>query len=160
MTRMTWKDLLAQASTRPKVLVVDDDAEVRNGLTRMLTRLGYSVRSAASAEEADQWMNTERFEVCLLDIHLPRMPGTEFLGWALARDPELAVIMLTGVDAPEVALECLDQGARTFLVKPVEAPFLLRALRDAVAVRALLVEHNERSAPYDLTLRTSWHTSS
>jgi two-component system C4-dicarboxylate transport response regulator DctD len=122
----------------------------------LLVRSGYGCQAAASSEEADRRLGSERFDVCLLDIELPRMSGLEFLGWALLKDPEMAVIMLTGVDAPEVALECLDQGARTFLVKPVEAPFLIRAVRDAVALRRLLVEHNDRAGRADPAGGVPW----
>lgn len=141
--RIGWRDLVAQAPRKAQVLVVDDEVEIRRSLQRLVTRFGYSVRTAASAEEADNWMNTQRFDVCLLDIELPRMKGLEFLGWALGRDPEMAVIMLTGLDLPEVAIECIDQGARTYLVKPVEADFLRLAVRDALAVRKILVERND-----------------
>jgi len=140
--RRGWRDVIHRGEAGAPVLVVDDDPEVRLSLTRLLTRLGYSVRVAASAEEADRWLGVGRFHACLLDIDLPRMKGVEFLGWALSRDPEMAVIMLTGLDAPEVAVECIEQGARTYLTKPVEAEFLRLALRDAVALRALLVERN------------------
>lgn len=137
-----WRDVLDAAPPNAWILVVDDDAEIRAALSRLLTRLGYSVRLSASAEEADQWLSSQRFHACLLDIDLPRMRGVEFLGWALSRDPEMAVIMLTGVDAPEVAVQCIEQGARTYLTKPVEAEFLRLALRDAVALRGLLEERN------------------
>lgn len=145
MTRTSWKRILEDGSGAGRILVVDDDPEVRSALARLLTRIGHTVQVAASAEEADQWLSAGRFDVCLLDIELPRMSGVEFLTWALLKDPELAVIMLTGVDSPEVALECIDAGARTFLVKPVEVAFLTRAVRDALAVRRLLVEHNNHS---------------
>ena len=125
------------------MLVVDDEAPIRNSLQRLITGLGHNVRTAASAEEADQWLNSQRFDLVMLDIELPRMKGPEFLRWALRRDPELAVIMLTGVDDPAVAIECLDQGARTYLVKPVEVEFLRLALRDALAMRRLLIERND-----------------
>ena len=62
---------------------------------------------------------------------------------ALSRDPEMAVIMLTGLDIPEVAIECMDQGARTYLVKPIEVDFLRLALRDALGLRRVLVERND-----------------
>lgn len=160
MSRTSWKTLLARTPASGRVLVVDDESEVRNALSRLLTHTGYQVRQAASAEEADQWMSTERFDICLLDIHLPRMPGTEFLTWAMCKDPEMAVIMLTGVDEPQVALACLDQGARTFLVKPVETAFLLRALRDAMAMRTLLLEHNRRAGRVEVLKEAPWPTSS
>ncbi len=143
MSRLGWRDLLARTPSRGRVLVVDDEADVRQSLTRLVARLGHTTRAAASAEEADQWLSTESFDVCLLDIELPRMSGIEFLEWALKRDPELAVIMLTGLDLPDVAVECLQAGARTYLVKPVEQQFLELALRDALALRALLSERND-----------------
>ncbi len=160
MKRMSWKGMLASAPPAGRILVVDDDPNVRKALSRLLARGGYSVQAVASSEEADRWLGVERFPVCLLDVELPRMSGVEFLTWALVKDPEMAVIMLTGVDAPEVALECLDQGARTFLVKPVEADFLLRAIRDAVALRYLLIEHNDRAGRTDSTEGSPWHAPS
>lgn len=141
--RRGWTQAIAEAPARARILVVDDEVEIRRSLQRLVTRFGYTVKSAASAEEADQWLSSERFDVLLLDIELPRMKGVEFLSWALSRDPEMAVIMLTGLDLPEVAIECIDQGARTYLVKPVEADFLRLALRDALAMRSVLVERND-----------------
>lgn len=133
----------AWAPARSRILIVEDELEVRRSLQRLVTRFGYSARVAASAEEADPWLESERFEACLLDIQLPRMNGIEFLRWAHRRDPELAVIMLTGLDDPGLAIECLEAGARTYLVKPVDAEFLRLALRDALAVRRILVERND-----------------
>jgi DNA-binding NtrC family response regulator len=138
-----WRDVLARAPVGARVLVVEDDPEIRQSLHRLVSRFGYTVQTAASAEEADQWLGSARFDVCLLDIELPRMKGVEFLSWALSRDPEMAVIMLTALDVPEVAVACIDGGARTYLVKPVEADFLRLALRDALSVRRLLVDLND-----------------
>ena len=140
--KLGWKQVIATAPRSARVLIVDDNDEVRKSLERLVTTLGYEVKVAASAEAADHWIGAERFDVMMLDIELPKMKGLEFLSWALDRDPELAVVMLTGVDDPKVAIECIDLGARTYLVKPVEADFLRMALRDALAMRRLLVEKN------------------
>lgn len=141
--RIGWQDLRSTSAERGRVLVVDDELDLRRVLQKIITGLGYTVRAAASAEEADLCLNAERFDVCLLDIELPRMKGVEFLSWALKRDPEMAVIMLTGLDAPELAIECIKGGARTYLVKPLSADFLALALQDAVALRRVLVERND-----------------
>jgi DNA-binding NtrC family response regulator len=141
--RIGWKDLRTHPPARGTILVVDDDPAVRTSLQRLVAGFGHSVRAAASAEEADQWLGEGRYDVCLLDVELPRMKGLEFLSRALARDPEMAVIMMTGLDIPEVALECIDHGARNYMVKPVRAEFLQRALGDALAVRHVLVERND-----------------
>ncbi len=141
--RRGWRDAIAEAPQRARVLVVDDEPDIRRSLQRLVNRFGYTAKSAGSAEEADRMLSADRFDVLMLDIELPRMKGVEFLGWALSRDPEMAVIMLTGLDLPEVAIECLDHGARTYLVKPVEVDFLRLALRDALAMRRILVERND-----------------
>jgi DNA-binding NtrC family response regulator len=141
--RIGWQDLRSTSAQRGRVLVVDDELDLRRVLQKLITGLGYTVRAAASAEEADLCLTAERFDVCLLDIQLPRMKGVEFLSWALKRDPEMAVIMLTGLDAPELAIECIKAGARTYLVKPVSADFLDLALQDAVVLRRVLVERND-----------------
>ncbi|HKJ02789.1 MAG TPA: response regulator [Longimicrobiales bacterium] len=143
--RMGWPELRT-LPLRGGVLIVDDEAALRNTLKRVVTSFGCTVRTAASAEEADLCLNSERFDVCLLDIELPRMKGVEFLEWAMKRDREMAVIMVTGLDAPDLAVECIKAGARTYLVKPISAQFLALAIQDALAVRHLLVERNDLAA--------------
>ncbi len=141
--RIGFKELVERAPEEARVLIVEDEPEVRKSLKKLIDSFGHEVKAASSAEEADAWLGSQRFDLCLLDIELPKMKGVEFLGWALDRDPEMAVIMLTGIDDPGVALECLDHGARTYLVKPVELEFLRRAVRDALAVRDVLTERND-----------------
>jgi len=137
-----WKDLLSGAPTSAEVLIVEDEPDLRRLTRTVVEGLGYSVKTAASAEEADSWMTSATFDLVLLDIELPRMNGVEFLSWALSRQPDLAVVMLTGRAEPELAMKCIDQGARTYLVKPLDVDFLERAVRDALMVRELLVERN------------------
>lgn len=139
-----WREMLERAPASARILVVDDEESVRDSLVRLLKRLGHTAEGAVSAEAGEHWLSTERFDVLLLDIDLPGMKGDEFLDRALEHDGELAVIMLTALDDPVLALECLRRGARTYLVKPVEEAFLQAAIRDALAVRRLLVEWNER----------------
>lgn len=141
--RPGWKDVVDAAPRNAEILIVDDEAPVRATLKKLVSHFGYNVKTAGSAEEADHWVNSARFEVLLLDIDLPRMKGVEFLEWALQRDPELAVIMMTGIDDPHVAEECIAAGARTYLVKPPEEKFLRMALKDALAMRRILVERND-----------------
>jgi DNA-binding NtrC family response regulator len=143
--RLSWVDLAHLDVDGANVLIVDDDPAIRRTLEKVVSEYGYRTTIASSAEEADQWLSATRFDVVLLDIELPRMNGVEFLTWALARDPELAVIMLTGLDNPDIALECLSKGARTYFVKPFDSAFIRHALRDAVAMRQLLVDRNEHA---------------
>ena len=130
------------APVHARVLVVDDDQTVRTAMGRLLTQLGHEPTLSRSAEEADTWLTTARYHLLLLDIDMPGMSGLEFLPWALKRDREMPVIMLTGVQDAEVALRCLEGGARNYLVKPPEIAFLKLAVTDALAVRQLLIERN------------------
>ena len=140
---MGWKDTLGYQPDSARILIVEDERPVREALTKLVTRFGYTVRSAASAEEGDSWISSETFDLVLLDIELPKMRGVEFLRWVLGRSPETAVIMMTGLDDPKLAIECLESGARTYLVKPPDPDFLKLAIRDALAVRRILMERND-----------------
>lgn len=142
-----WTELIANAPKTAEILIVEDNPDVRRLTRTVVEELGYSVKSASSAEEADSWMESTDFDLILLDIDLPRMNGVEFLTWALNREPDLAVIMLTGHTEPELAMTCLDLGARTYLVKPIDIDILERAVRDALMLRALLQERNRLAGP-------------
>jgi DNA-binding NtrC family response regulator len=142
-----WTELIANAPKTAEILIVEDDPDVRRLTRTAVEELGYSVKSASSAEEADSWMESAEFDLILLDIDLPRMNGVEFLKWALNREPDLSVIMLTGHTEPELAMACLDLGARTFLVKPLDIDILERAVRDALILRALLQDRNRLAGP-------------
>ena len=140
-----WKAALDAAPHHASVLVVDDDPNVRRAMAAMLTREGHSVTQAASAEEGDLHLAQRRFDLCLLDIDLPGMSGLEYLHWCLRRDPQMAIIMLTGIDDATIAEQALDEGARTFLVKPPDPRFLRLSIRDALAMRRLLVLADDAS---------------
>ncbi|MGI9627014.1 MAG: response regulator [Longimicrobiales bacterium] len=138
-----WTALLAAQTRTGTILLVEDESEVRRGLAKVLGQMGYTVTSVPTAEEADHQMATERFDLLLLDLDLPGMNGREFMRWALERDPQISVVVLTGLDSPEMAVDCIEAGARTYLVKPVEFDFLRLAVRDALAMRRLLVERQD-----------------
>lgn len=133
-----WADLARAQARGSRILVVEDEDAAREGLVRLLEGQGYEVRAAASAEHADHWLSAASFDLALLDIGLPGMDGVEFLRWALRINPTLAVIMTTGLDRVDIALECLKSGARGYLVKPVDPLFLMEAVRDALILRKLL----------------------
>ena len=137
-----WKDLISTAPRSAEVLIVDDEPRVLRLTRDVVQQLGYSVTTAGSAEEANSWMDSAEFDLVLLDMELPRMNGLEFLVWALGRKPDLAVIIISGRNDPELAMQCIDGGARNYLVKPFDVDFLSRAVRDALMIRQLLLERN------------------
>src|ERR1044072_7621182 len=86
------------------VLVVDDDKRLRQALDRFLSRLCYRVLHAPSGAEAIDRQAAEQPQVMLSDIRMPNMSGVELVPKALAADSDLAIIMLTALDAASTAL--------------------------------------------------------
>src|SRR2546427_2886033 len=105
---------------RTAVLVVDDEDGIRQALTRFLSRLGYHVQAASNATEALQQQSAHHPQAMLCDIRMPDTSGVELLPKVLAQDPDLAVLMLTAIDEPRTAIECLKLGAYDYLIKPVD----------------------------------------
>ncbi len=137
--RIGWTDLATLGQPTHRILVVEDDRDTAKALKRLVQAMGHDVRVADSAEAADQWISQGTIDLILLDVHLPRMNGLEFLHWALRRSPTTAVVMVTGHDDADAAIECMRQGARTYLVKPVDPEILKIVVTDALAVRKLLL---------------------
>ena len=130
-------------STPTKVLVVDDEDGIRQALDRFLTRLGYRVVQAANAAEALERQASEAPQVMLSDIRMPNMTGVELVPKALAHDSDLAIVMLTAIDEPRTAIECLKLGAYDYLIKPVDLDELELSLQGALRQRQLEVERRE-----------------
>ncbi len=128
---------------RTSVLVVDDEDGIRQALTRFLTRLGYDVQAASNAKEALQLLPAHHPQAMLCDIRMPETSGVELLPKVLAQDPDLAVLMLTAIDEPRTAIECLKLGAYDYLIKPVDLEELELSLQHALRQRQLEVDRRE-----------------
>src|SRR5467141_100431 len=125
------------------VLVVDDEDGIRQALDRFLTRLGYRVLQAASGAEALDRQAAEQPQMMLSDIRMPNMSGVELVPKALAADSDLAIIMLTAIDEPRTAIECLKLGAYDYLIKPVDLDELEVSLTNALRRRQLEIDRRE-----------------
>lgn len=124
----------------PVVLVVDDEDGIRTALARYLSRCGYQVLEAADGETALEQLNGRRVEAALCDIRMPGMSGMELLPRLISGEPDLAVLMMTGVDDPRSAIQCLKNGAADYLIKPVDMEELGLALQYALRKRELEIE--------------------
>src|SRR2546428_3304337 len=130
-------------SSPTTVLVVDDEDGIRHALDRFLTRLGYRVLQATSGAEALERQAVDSPDVMLSDIRMPNMSGVELVPKALAQDADLAVIMLTAIDEPRTAIECLKLGAYDYLIKPVDLDELEMSLQGALRQRQLEIDRRE-----------------
>jgi len=130
-------------STPTTVLVVDDEEGIRHALDRFLTRLGYRVLQAASGAEALERQQDGHPQAMLSDIRMPNMTGLELVPKALALDSDVAIIMLTAIDEPRTAIECMKLGARDYLIKPVDLDELELSLEAALRLRQLEIDRRE-----------------
>jgi DNA-binding NtrC family response regulator len=125
------------------ILVVDDESGIRQALDRFLRRVGYRVVTAESGAAALERIASDRPDAMLSDIRMPNMTGVELVPKALAAQPDLAIIMLTAIDSPKTAIECLRLGAYDYLIKPLDLEELELSLQSALRRRQLEVDRRE-----------------
>jgi CheY-like chemotaxis protein len=113
------------------ILVVDDEAAVRNIAAHILKERGYKVIQAESGEEALGIYREKKNEIDLvvLDLNMPRMGGTECLKRILKIDPKVRVLIASGYAADQSRKRLIEAGASEFIAKPFEAKDLLGAVR-------------------------------
>ena len=142
----------------PRVLVVDDEETIRLALGRFLRTRGFETASAGSADEALALLGRESpFVAMLCDVRMPGMNGVELVPVALARDPDLAIMMLTAVNDAPTATEALSAGAMDYLMKPVELTALEQALHRVLDRRTAAMEQRvmDRRIREEVALRTA-----
>src|SRR6202022_471957 len=126
---------------RPHLLVVDDEAGIRESLSSILADEGYDVESAASAEEALERASSGEIEVILLDVWLPGMDGLEALSRLQASPRPPAVIMISGHGTIETAVRATKLGGLDFIEKPLSLEKIMVLARNAVQQRRLEEEN-------------------
>ena len=128
-------------TTKPRVLLVEDDAEIAGALRRSLRLEGYEVRVADDGVEALDEAAVFEPDAVVLDLGLPRLDGVEVCR-RLRSDGDVPILMLTARDGVEARVEGLDSGADDYLVKPFERQELL------ARVRALLRRRPPRGSAF------------
>ena len=119
-----------------KILVVDDDRTTRHVLRRVLTGAGFSATVAKDGMEALKALRSQRFDLLLLDVWMPRMNGLDLLTQLRRRKVRPRVIIMTSDDAPETLLKAVREQAYQYVHKPVQPPALLRTIRDVLKATA------------------------
>src|SRR3989338_1369982 len=119
-----------------KILVVDDEESLRLSMKFKLKSAGFDVDVAEDGEIALEKLKLQLFDVVLLDINMPRMSGLEALTLIRQQYPQTEAIMLTGFADFSTAIECLKNGARDYLVKPIDTTELVTRLRSLLRSRS------------------------
>ena len=117
--------------TSAKILVVDDEPQIRRIMRTTLTAEGYAVYDARSGEEALDAVREQRFDLVLLDVNMPGMGGLEACR-SIRSTSDTAIIMLTVRSAEEDKVAALDAGADDYVTKPFGMPELLARIRAAL----------------------------
>jgi two-component system OmpR family response regulator len=130
-----------------RVLVVEDDPLLMDGIVHLLRATGYNVDAVGSAELAETALVHETFDLIVLDVGLPGMDGFEFLRRLRIRKNATHVLVLTARDALNERVRGLNIGADDYMTKPFAGEELLaRAAAIARRIRGQLTEHQEHGA--------------
>jgi two-component system, NtrC family, response regulator HydG len=121
-----------------RVLVVDDDSDLRLTVASALSENHYHVEQAIDGEEAVNRVRAGRFDLVLLDVNMPRMNGMEALKEIKAHDASIIVIMLTAFSNVRDAVESTKQGAYNYLEKPIKAENLVYLVDKALKARHMV----------------------
>ena len=117
------------------VLIIDDEAEIRESLQTLLEFEGYEVEAAANGVQGLSKLGDRPFDLVLLDLALPDRNGLDLLPEIRALDPQISVIMITAYGTVEDAVRAMQSGAANFLQKPWDNEKLLADVRAVVARR-------------------------
>jgi len=140
-----------------RILIVDDEAFIRENLERILAEDGYRPLSAADGDEALRQVSEAEVDLVLLDLNLGPRSGLELLAALRDIDPELLVIIITGYGTVESAVEALKMGAYDYIKKPFKADAIRLIVKLALETRSLRreVRHLRRESkglPVDLEM--------
>jgi NtrC-family two-component system response regulator AlgB len=139
------------AGIMPRVLIVDDEKNIRSTLTVCLEGTGCEVKTAGSADAAFRLLRNERFDICFLDLKLGETNALEILPRILEMNPGLAIIMITAYATFETAVEAIKLGAKDYLPKP----FTPAQIRHLVEKIADTIEKDRKIADLESRLKES-----
>ncbi|MEW6615894.1 MAG: HD domain-containing phosphohydrolase [Thermodesulfobacteriota bacterium] len=123
------------------ILVIDDEKPIRRLLGGMLDVAGYKCSLAADAVEARSLIKSQNFDLILCDVNMPGESGLDLTRYVLAEHQETAVVMVSGVDDPEIAETALEIGAFGYVIKPFRHNELMINIANALRRRELEIKN-------------------
>lgn len=123
-------------SQSERILLVDDEANIRLTLGAMLTRAGYDVTTASGGAEAIALLEEQAFDLLIIDLKMPGVDGMQVVTAARARHPDVPIIILTGHGSLETAVEGLRYGIFDYLLKNTEPAKVLERVQAALQTHA------------------------
>lgn len=122
-------------SQAARILIVDDESSIRLTLGALLKRAGYDVTPAENGPEAVALLEGHMFDLMLVDLKMPGMDGMQVVAAARQRQPDIAIIVLTGHGSLDTAVEGLHQGIFDYLLKTTEPAQVIERVKAGLAAR-------------------------
>ncbi len=144
---------MSETVPAPRILVIDDDNEVRYSLNRVLSTQRYEVQEAPSGEEGVAAVKKQAPDVVLLDNRMTGMSGLETLQHIRAANPKQLIIFMTAFGTAQTAIEAMKFGAFDYVVKPFDPPKLLALVESALRTQA----DSKSAAGYKPVINTDEH---
>ena len=114
---------------RPRVLIVEDETPIRDGLVSLLGGQGFETTHAASGTEAEQALAADSFDIVVLDLMIPAPTGLEVLAHLRSKDDRTPVLVLTALGAEDDVVRGIEAGADDYLTKPFGVKELVARVR-------------------------------
>ena len=118
--------------SRPRVLLVDDEAGICLLLSELLNGAGYHCQTASSGEQALEILRQQKFDALISDLRMPGMSGLALLDAARAEYPKMILLLAAGGDDVQTGIEAKKHGAHDYLLKPFRLDAVLGTLRRAL----------------------------
>ena len=128
-------------STIGKIIVVDDEVELKNALVEALASQSFEVRGFTNGHDALEALREEDFDLMLSDLMMPEMDGISLLRSALEIDPHLIALIMTGQGTIQTAVDAMKVGAFDYVLKPFCLQSVMPLLARALNARRLLLEN-------------------
>jgi len=135
---------VVRTAKRPKILVVDDDENIRIVFIMNLENRGYEVDSAANGQEALDKVSRRFYNIALIDIKLPDMEGTDLLNAFNEKRPKMKKIIVTGFPTLENAMKAVNEGADGYILKPVKIETLIETIEEHLSKQREEEKFSER----------------
>lgn len=116
----------------PKILIVDDEARMRDSLKVLLSNEGYNIETGCNGREAIECLNKDSYDMVLLDMVMPEMDGYQVMDYIKDKHLDPMVIIMTGHASIDSAVECLKRGAYDYLRKPFDFEQLLARVKNTI----------------------------
>ncbi|MBI5492192.1 MAG: sigma-54-dependent Fis family transcriptional regulator [Deltaproteobacteria bacterium] len=135
-------------AAKKKIIIVDDEKDMRDFLEIMLGKEGYDAEGIDGAKDALDFCRNNRVDLVITDVRMPGMGGVEFLKALKDHDPEALVVMITAYASVETAIEAMKAGAADYILKPFNNDAIRLSIKKALKLRSL--ENENRLLKKDL----------